>query len=301
MLRRGVWLLVPIVVVAGVVASGVVVVAPGEVAVVRRLGVVRPSPWRPGPHLAWPLGLDRVERVQLDRVRRIEVGLAGLPGVGDEPGGGEFLTGDRNLVRARAVVQYRVADPVAFTIQGAAAEAVLARSAEAALARALAGGPIDRAIGRGRADVARDAAETLARVTRAQGLGVSILGVSLTDARPPVEVEPDFAAAQSARSDRDRRLNEAKAQADRTGLAAKARADALVARASAESRRDRDLARARAERFVALLAEANRSRRLTVRRLYLDALRELLPRVGRKVLMTPGEPVDLSIFGAGQE
>ena len=48
---------------------------------------------------------------------------------------------------------------------------------------------------------------------------------------------------------------------------------------------------------AALLAEADRSRALTVSRLYRDALRDLLPRVRRKVLMTPDEPVDLGLFG----
>jgi hypothetical protein len=55
--------------------------------------------------------------------------------------------------------------------------------------------------------------------------------------------------------------------------------------------------RGQAERVLALLAEADRSRALTVRRLYRDALRDLLPRVRRKVLLTPEEPVDLSLFG----
>ena len=57
------------------------------------------------------------------------------------------------------------------------------------------------------------------------------------------------------------------------------------------------MARGRADRFVALLAEAGRSRALTVRRLYLDGLRDGLARARRKVLLTPDEPIDLSLFG----
>ena len=45
---------------------------------------------------------------------------------------------------------------------------------------------------------------------------MAILGVSLTDARPPAEVAPDFAAAQSARSEHDRRINEARTYAATT-------------------------------------------------------------------------------------
>jgi membrane protease subunit HflK len=295
--KRLVLPLVPIVLGAACAATGVVVVAPGEAAVVRRCGRLLPRPWGPGPHLAWPFGLDRVTRIQTDRVRRIEVGLAETAESDQGPGVGEFLTGDRNLIRARAIVHYRVADPMALVRQGPAVEAILSRGAEAALGRALAARPVDEAIGTGRLAMARDVATALACDSQALGLGVAVLGVSLTDARPPVEVEPDFAAAQAARSERERRLNEAKTEAARTRLAAEAQASTTTSRAQAEAARLREQSHARAERFLSLLAESRRSRRLTVRRLYLDTLRDLLPKVRRKVLLTPDEPVDLSIFG----
>ena len=60
------------------------------------------------------------------------------------------------------------------------------------------------------------------------------------------------------------------------------------------------LARSRAGRFLALLAEAEKARGLTVRRLYLDTVRDLLPKVRRKLVLTPDEPIDLSILGVGR-
>ena len=53
---------------------------PGEVVVVRRFGRALPLLWTQGPHLAWPLGIDRIDRVRVDVVRRLEVGLADLMG-----------------------------------------------------------------------------------------------------------------------------------------------------------------------------------------------------------------------------
>ena len=75
-----------------------------------------------------------------------------------------------------------------------------------------------------------------------------------------------------------------------------AEAQARLDRARARADRAVVLARSRAGRFLALLAEADRARALTVRRLYLDTLRELLPRVKRKLVLTPEEPIDLSII-----
>ena len=278
-------------------ATGWVEVAPGEVMVVRRLGRFERDPWLPGPHIGWPLGLDRRVRVRTDEVRRLEVGLAGTPGPDDDPGAGEYLTGDLNLLRARGVVQYRVADPVAFVLQAEGIEPILVRLTESCLARALSSRAIDAALRLDRAAIARDVAEELGRSVSAQGLGVSILGVSLTDARPPGEVAPDFAAAEAARSERDRRVNDAKTFTATMLTVARAEAQGRTDRARAGADRAEVLARSRAGRFLALLAEVNRARPLTIRRLYLDTLREVWPRVRRKLVLTPDEPVDLSLLG----
>jgi membrane protease subunit HflK len=295
--KGGILILAVLLFAAACLATAWVEVAPGEVVVVRRLGRVEPVPWAPGPHLGLPLGLDHRVRVRTDLVRRIEVGLVTTPGPGEEPGGGEFLTGDLNLIRARAIVQYRVADPIAFVLSTAELEPLLGRLAESSLARALAPHPIDDALRLGRAAIARDVETDLTRGAAAERLGIAILGVSLTDARPPSEVAADFAAAQAAQSERDRRVNEARAFAATTRAAAGAEARVRVDRARAAADRTIVLARSRAERFLALCAAAEGARELTVRRLYVEMLRELLPRVKRKLVLTPDEPIDLSILG----
>ena len=106
----------------------------------RRFGRVVEPAWGPGLHWGLPLGLDRFDRVRTDEVRRLSVGPADALEAGSEAHGGEFLTGDLNLVRIRAIVQYRVDDPVAYVVQGedgrGAAPAGLPRpSLSASLAR----------------------------------------------------------------------------------------------------------------------------------------------------------------------
>lgn len=299
MKTRLVFMTLMVLTIAGLLMTSLIVVPPGEAAVVRRLGKVLPRPWEPGLHWAWPLGLDQVTKVRTDEVRRLAVGRAEVAGPGDDPGVGEFLTGDLNLLRARGVVQYRVADPTAFVLRSGNADRLLERLAESSLTRALARRGIDLALRSGRAELALDVADDLARSVERHGLGLSILGVSLTDARPPIEVQPDFAAAQAAQSEHDRRLFEAETYGNTTQIAARAEALARAEQAKTHAGRVAALARGRADHFRSLLVEAREARPLTVARLYRDALRDLLPRVRRKVVLTPDEPIDLSIFGAG--
>jgi membrane protease subunit HflK len=281
-------------------ATGCVVVAPGEVVIVHRLGRVLREPWVPGLHVGWPFGFDRIDRVRTGEVRDLRIGLARAAGVGEEPGAGEYLTGDLNLLRAQATVQYRdrVDDPVTYTRRAEPIEPLLARLAESSLSRALARQGIDATLRDGRAAVAREATEDLARTAERYGMSVSVLSVNLTDARPPSEVFADFASAQSARSEHDRRVNEAKTTAATTVTHAKARAQARVEQARGQAARTLALTKSRAGRFLALLAEAEKAYGLTVRRLYLETVRDLLPRVHRKLVLAPDEPLDLSILGA---
>lgn len=78
-------------------------------------GLVSP-PREPDLHWAWPVGIDQVARVRTDEVHRLSIGRAEVAGPSDDPGVGEFLTGDLNLLHACGVVQYCVADPTAFLL-----------------------------------------------------------------------------------------------------------------------------------------------------------------------------------------
>src|SRR5262249_3531066 len=128
-------------------------------------------------------------------------------------------------------------------------------------------------------------------------LGVVILGVSLTDARPPAEVAADFAEAQAAESRRDDRINVARAYESVQLATASSRGEALREAARGVATRVLVTARADAAGFLALLAEVGRSRELTARRLYIESVQSLLERVRRKLILSPGDSIDLTVLG----
>jgi modulator of FtsH protease HflK len=277
--------------------TGWCVVRPGEQVVVRRFGRVVEPAWGPGFHWGFPLGVDRFDRVRTDQVRRVNIGPADALDAGAEPSGGEFLTGDLNLVRIQAIVQYRVDNTVDYVVQSESTEALLRRLAEAGLSACLARRGIDPVLRAERQLIAGEVENMLRQAVERRRLGMSILGVSLTDARPPGEVADDFVAAQSAESRRDRRGNEARTQAETTSTAARAESQARLEQARSASHRKLVASRAQAQRFLALVAEAQRSRSLTIQRIYLDAMKSLLNQVRRKVVLPPGDAVDLTVLG----
>jgi modulator of FtsH protease HflK len=282
---------------ASIGAAGWYTVAPGEVVVIRRFGRVVEPPLGPGLHWRFPAGIDRVDRIRTDAVRRLTVGLLGPASVDQEASAGEMLTGDLNLLRVQATLQYRVANPIDHLVASDRPEELITRAAEAGLVRALARRGVDAALRSDRRRIAQEAQDELQSVADGLRLGVLILGVSLTDARPPTEVAADFAEAQAAESRRDDRINVARTYEAVQLATASSRGEALREAARADAGRSLLTARAEADRFLALLVEARRSRDLTLRRLYIESVQSLLERVRRKVILPPGDSIDLTVLG----
>jgi modulator of FtsH protease HflK len=277
--------------------SGWCLVEPGEVVVVRRFGRIVDPPWGPGLHWHIPLGIDRLDRVRSDAVRQFTVGQAGPPRVDQDPSEGEVLTGDLNLMRIQATLQYRVARPVDYVVRAEHVEPLLVRTTEGSLSRAMARRGIDSVLRSDRRRIADEVEAEVQTTSDRLSLGVTILGVSLTDARPPLEVAADFAAAQSAESQRDGRINEARTYEAVQLTRAAARGQAVQEAARPAAERTVLHAQAEARRFLALLVEVNRSRGLTMKRLYIESLQSLLEGVKRKLILPAGDAPDLTVIG----
>jgi membrane protease subunit HflK len=289
--------------VAVVAVAGACMVAPGETVVVRRFGrLIEPS-WTAGLHWRFPLGIDQIDRVRSDEVRNLTIGPTGEAGLdaGLDPSAGEAMTGDLNLLRIQVTVQYRVSRPVDYVLHSEDVEPLLLKAAESSVSRALAVRGVDGVLRSERQSIALDIDHDLQDVSDRYQLGVTILGARLTDARPPSEVEADFVAAQSAEIQRDRRINEANSYNETTIALAQSKAQAIleVARGSAERRVL--TAQSQAQRFNVLLAEAERSRALTMRRLYVETLQGLLAGVKHKLILPPGDAIDLTVLGVREE
>src|SRR2546421_539148 len=131
-------------------ATGVAQVRPEERAVVRRFGqvVARPGP---GLWVGLPWGIDRLDRVPVRTAQQLVVGYD-QAAWSDAPGTppGQFLTGDQNLVNVQLVLDYAIGETDAdlddYVMHKDAAEAVLAREAEAAAAEWVGGRPVDEVL-----------------------------------------------------------------------------------------------------------------------------------------------------------
>lgn len=243
------------------IATGIVFVAPHERAVVRRLGrALEPLP--PGAHWLLPRGIDRVDRVAVDRVRSTAIGYLELDDSAQVPPG-QLVTGDHNLVHARVVAQWRV-DParvVDFALAGSAIETALAQTLEGVLGEWVGARQVDRILLEGKLRLADEVLAEAASRLRSLDMGIELLDLRPELLAPPEEVKPAFASVARAETARQTLVTRAEQECETRRRTAQADAyrseqDARVAAETAVRLAGED-----ARRFLARLDGYNRSGR----------------------------------------
>ncbi|MCC6640215.1 MAG: permease [Deltaproteobacteria bacterium] len=266
-----VWLL-------SLLASGLVRVPPGAVALHQRFGRLLGDPQPPGAVLALP-GIDRVQVVQVDAVRGQPVGYRTVgTSLGRMPVMEEsmFVTGDENVIDLHAEAQYRVSDPVAFRLDVEKPDALIASVLRARLVEALAGSAIDEIYTRARSVIEGSLLAGVQHDVAKLGLGVEVLGVRLLDVHAPATVHDAFRDVASAHEDRLTTIH--RANEYRVGEVALARGNAERALAGAQAQAAGRVASAQgaAAAFGALAAEHRRAPAALEDRLYLETAERAL-------------------------
>jgi membrane protease subunit HflK len=236
-------------------ATSVTQVQPGERAVVRRFGRVAATPG-PGLFFGLPWGMDRVDRVQVNRVRRVVVGDP-LRGAGDDDTDsrvpeGQLLTGDHNLINLQVEIYYTVQDAEVekFVLQADRVDGLIALAAESALAEWVAGRNVDQVLLEGKAALPGWLVSEAARRLARYDLGIRFDDASVTHLYPPTEVKDAFDEVARAQTEIRTRLNRAEQEAERRVREADSEVFRMQRMTEAYCREQRLQARAEAENFT---------------------------------------------------
>ncbi len=258
-------------------------VGPEETAVVQRFGkVVRTE--GSGLHFKFPYGVETARLVKTARVLKEEFGFrTEIPGrrtqyapqkLQDES---LMLTGDLNVIDVQWIVQYRIQDPVAFLFRVREAVDTLRDTSEAVVRRVVGNRVGSDVLTVGRVAVSAEVKEELQTILNTYGTGVHIVAVELQDVTPPDPVKPAFNEVNEARQDRERKINQAQEVQNREIPKARGEAGKTVSEAEGYGIERVNQAKGEADRFLAILGEYRQAQEVTRRRLYLEAIGEILP------------------------
>jgi membrane protease subunit HflK len=279
--------IVPLLLALGVLlwlASGIYMVNPGEQGVVRFFGreVGKTSP---GLHYRLPSPIQQVDVVNVEAIRRIEVGFRTQQNqparVATEA---LMLTGDENIVDAQLIAQYRVRDPSLFLFRLRDPEQTLHAAAQVALRSVVGNLAIDDVLTTGRADAETQTLQYLQRLMDDYQSGLFVTEVKLQVVDPPDEVKDAFNEVVRAREDRERQRNEAEAY--REDILPKARGQAQQTIRGAEAYQQERVLQAQGDvaRFAAVLEEYRKGRDVTRERLHLETIERVLAGVNKVVI-----------------
>ncbi|MHC4423332.1 MAG: FtsH protease activity modulator HflK [Planctomycetota bacterium] len=286
------WLkwIIPLVVVLWLL-SGIYIVRPGEQGIVRRFGkAVRAT--EPGPHYRLPGPIERVDKVKIKKVRRIEIGFRTIhPGPPARykfiPQESLMLTGDEQIIDAQIIVQYQVKDPekFLFNVKGLESpQGALMDAAEVALRQVVGKRPIDDVLIGEKLQIEIDIRELLQKIIDKYDSGVGIKEVKLQTVRPPKEVAAAFSDVVSAKEDKDRLIKEAEGY--NKDVLPKARGEARSRVLAAEAYKAERIKRAEGDKdkFLSVLKEYQKAKDVTRKRLYLETMEQILPGIRKFVI-----------------
>ncbi|MEX0925475.1 MAG: FtsH protease activity modulator HflK [Dehalococcoidia bacterium] len=309
-----------ILVVLGVIAvlwaaTGFYTVGPNEQAALRTFGKYTALADQ-GLHWHWPSPVGTRNVVAITTTRRMELGFRGPEsnaGSQDVPTESLMITGDENIVDVEAVIQYRISslpdflfevddpgDPDRDIPSGRPDGRTLRDIAETAIRQVVGARLIDDVLTAEREQVQTEVLLAMRELANEYRTGIEVQQVLLQNVTPPAEVQSAFEDVVRAREDRERLINLAEAyRADRLPRAS---GDAAVIVEAAEGFRQGRIVRSQgeAEGFSAILEGYATSPDVTRRRLYLEAMEEILPGITKYIMSEQGVLPFLPLEGQQQ-
>ncbi len=265
---------------------------PEEVGVVQRFGAYARTS-EPGPHLKLPFGIEKVTKVPVQRQLKMEFGFRTVRAAArsefatppDAVAESIMLTGDLNVAVVEWIVQFRIRDPKAYLFHVRDVPETFRYMSEAAVRQVVGDHSVDEVITIGRAEIALAAKEELQRLCNLYGVGIEIQQLVLQDVNPPEPVRPAFNEVNQAIQEKERAINEAWAEYNQAVPKAKGEAEQAVRAAEGYTLERENHALGDALRFESVFREYRKAPDVTRRRIYLETMGTLLPKLGRKVIV----------------
>jgi len=266
-------------------ATGVYIVGPDEVGVVRTFGKFT-RVVQSGLNWKFPAPIEAVDTPKVTEVKRIEIGFRTLKN-------GQYrsvekeslmLTGDENIVDAEMIVQYKIKDPVAYLFRIVGPELTVREAAEASLRTVVGRNKIDETLTTGKFTIQEETKNQLQSVLDNYNSGIHVVAVQLQDVSPPKEVIGAFKDVASAKEDKNRMINQAEGY--RNDVIPKARGEAEAMIRDAEGFKESRVKRAEgdATKFTTILKEYRKAKSITEKRLYLETMEKVLPDIEKIIV-----------------
>ncbi len=282
-------------------------ISPEEMGVILRFGkFVRTTD--PGLHLKLP-GLEQLMKVPVQRQLKMEFGFrTESPGIRTEyrvtpetQKEARMLTGDLNVADVEWIVQYKIKNAYNFLFKLRDAESTFHYMNEAVVRKIVGDNSVDEVITVGRARMAMEAKEELQTLCDLYEIGIEVNQLIFQDVNPPEPVKPSFNEVNEALQEKERKINEAWSEYNQIIPKARGEAEQVIRAAEGYATERVNNAEGDANRFKAIYKEYARAPLVTRKRLYLEAINEILPKMNKKIIFDEQQKNILPLLNLGDE
>ena len=278
-------------IVAVVVLSGTFFqIGPEEIGVITRFGKYTRDV-DPGLNVKLPI-VETLYKVAVERQQKEEFGFRTLGSSGSHTDYSKvgtsseslMLTGDLNLADVEWVVQYRIENAYNYLFKVRDPVSSLRDISEACMRHTVGDRTVNEVLTVGRTEIASEVKEIIQTKCDEYMLGIKIEQVVLQDVNPPDPVKDAFNAVNEAQQEKETLINQARSEYNKVVPRAQGEAEETIQKAEGYATERVNVAYGEAARFDALYSEYVKAPEVTKRRIYLETLEEVLPKLGNKII-----------------
>lgn len=249
-----------------------------------------------GVHFRLPLGIQQVEKVDVNVYQKIELGYSTKKNGYDVDGSeSTMITGDYNIVNVDFFIEYKISDPVQYLYSSNQPELILRNLIQSQVRNVVGSSTVDAVLTDGKESIQMQVRDLVTEILADYKIGLSLVDVKIQDAEPPTtEVVEAFKAVETAKQKAETVINDAKAYQNAQLPRAQAQADKLVQNAEYLKQKRINEATEQVAMFNARYAEYARDPQITRSRMYYEAISNILP--GVKLYINTGSGSNMQML-----
>lgn len=304
----GIILILVFALVAIVALTSTFTVKQAEQGVIQRFGKYTRTA-QPGLNFKLPFGIEKVTKVDVEFVYQEEFGLQATVDTsrykntsnrGTSQEASLMLTGDLNVAVVPWIVQYKISNPQNYLFKVKDVRGILRDMSESTMRMVVGDRSINEVISE-RVEIASAATEMLQKEMDQAESGIFIQTIEMKKTNVPKPVQSSFNEVNQARQEKEQTILKAREEYNKAVPLARGEAQRVIKDAEGYAIDRVNRAQGDAAKFIAIYKEYEKAKDVTKKRMYLESMLEIFPKLGAKYIIDSEQKNLLPFLNMGTE
>lgn len=200
-----------------------------------------------------------------------------------------MISSDYNFINVDFYLEYVVSDPIKYLYASSDSLGIIKASAQNCIRTVIASYPVDAVLTTGKSEIQANILAMLTEKIDSMDVGIAIRGITIQDSEPPTaEVIEAFKAVETAKQNKETKINEANRYRNENIPNAKAEVDRIKQQAEATKEERIQEAEGQVARFNAMYEEYVKYPYITRQRMFYETMEDVLPNLKVVIQSTDG-------------